>query len=270
MTVVDPDPGALRHALSLGCRAQSEASSVPSVDAHVVATPSDTHLDLIERLAPLGRPIFVEKPLGTDGGRARRLLSAALPPVFVMEKWRYHPGVQLLADLAHSGVLGPVVGVATRRLQWGCSASGADAVWTLLPHDLSIARVILGSFPEPRFARGERGTHGLDGIVAGLGFEPWALLQVSSRHPEYVREVCVTGAAGAAVLQGSETSEVTLRCVGEPERKVAFETRQPLADELAGFVGFLRGGPPPLVDLAEGVRAVELIETLRFFADGRH
>jgi predicted dehydrogenase len=127
----------LRDLLALGCevtvvarsertRAAAESGNaarvvrsiteVMAVDGVVVATPTSTHAAVIEELLPLGVPIFVEKPLTDDPDAAERLAAVAPDRLFVMDKWRYHPGVELLGEIARNGELGEVVGLRTTRV----------------------------------------------------------------------------------------------------------------------------------------------------------
>src|SRR6476646_6231973 len=95
---------------------------------------------------------------------ARRLAAAAPDRLFVMDKWRYHPGVAELARIARSGELGPVVGIHSRRVTLGHRYSDVSTVWIHAPHDLAIALELLGSVPEPRHAVAEV----VGGEMAGL------------------------------------------------------------------------------------------------------
>jgi predicted dehydrogenase len=148
----------LRDLTALGCEvpvvARSEASvergregaaaeivadvaSLRKVEGVVVATPTSTHAEVVEEALELGVPVFVEKPLTADVDSARRLAAIAPDRLFVMDKWRYHPGVRELARIAQSGELGPPVGIHARRVGLGHKYSDVNAVWILAPHDLS-------------------------------------------------------------------------------------------------------------------------------------
>ena len=161
----------LRDLLSLGCsvsvvarspesRARAEGADtiagsvaeLPEVDGIAIATPTTTHATVIEQALERGVPVFVEKPLTNDPAAADRLAAAAGERLFVMDKWRYHPGVELLRDLARDGSLGAVRGLLTTRIGWGNPHDDVDAAWVLAPHDLSIALEILGELPEARAA----------------------------------------------------------------------------------------------------------------------
>src|SRR5262249_56059083 len=85
--------------------------ALPATDGVVVATTTSSHGDVIDQVLPLGVPVFVEKPICPDPVAAARLAAAGDGRLFVMDKWRYHPGVELLAQLARTGRLGDVRGL---------------------------------------------------------------------------------------------------------------------------------------------------------------
>jgi predicted dehydrogenase len=82
----------------------------------VVATPTATHAKVVEEMLGLGVRVFVEKPLCSDPAAARRLAAGAPDPLFVMDKWRSHPGIARIAELPSDGRLGEVCGIRTIRI----------------------------------------------------------------------------------------------------------------------------------------------------------
>ena len=158
----------LRDLISLGCdvpvvarspesRARAEeggaaavvddVASLPAVNGVVVATPTSTHAEVLEEVLALGVPVFCEKPL-TDNAEAAAWLTEHAPDrLFVMDKWRYHPGVLELAAIGRDGRLGAVSGLRTVRVGWGNAHHDVDVVWVLAPHDLAIALEVLGEVP---------------------------------------------------------------------------------------------------------------------------
>ncbi|MDX6401746.1 MAG: hypothetical protein QOF27_2352, partial [Gaiellaceae bacterium] len=157
VTVVARDEAKGRAALDAGvARVVTSTEELPEdLEGLVVATPTSTHAEVTEELIPRGLPIYVEKPMTTSVASATRLAELAPDRLFVMHKWRYHPGVELLAEIARSQELGRPVGLHCVRLGWGNPHHDVDAVWLLCPHDLSIALEIFGEIPEPRSAVGE-------------------------------------------------------------------------------------------------------------------
>jgi predicted dehydrogenase len=248
----------------------SRIDQLPHIDGAVVATTNDTHADAIEELLPRGVPIFVEKPLVMDPAVARSLARRAPERLFVMDKWRYHPGVEELARIARSGELGPVQGLRCARLSKGNPHTGADPIWILAPHDLAIGLEVLGFIPDPRDAVAEAVGGAPSGLLARLGDHPWFSLEVSCTYSVHRREVRLHCGDGVAALLDGYADEVQiLRHITSPSgTTVEVEARpisneMPLLRELQAFVGHLGGGPAPRSSAAEGARIVETIAMLR-------
>lgn len=239
------------------------------VDGVVCATPETLHAATVARALELGVPVFSEKPLTVDPASASRLAEAAPERLFVMDKWRYHPGVEALRDLAASGELGAVHALALKRLGWGVRHPTSDAIWHLCPHDVSIALEILGSIPGPRFAVAERQGAMTTGLNAALGADPWVAIEASIAYPKHHREVRVVFEDGIAVLESPMAEAIKVAPAdalgGEvEERPIGDEL--PLERELAAFLEHLRGGPPPRSSAAEGAAIVEAVGALRELA----
>jgi predicted dehydrogenase len=266
VVIADLDPAACAHAGAAGARERvGDLDALPEVDGIVVATPTRTHAAVLEALLPRGVPIFCEKPLTADRASAVRLAELGNGRLFVMDKWRYHPGVEELRDLARSGALGAVRGVRTMRNGWA-SPHDVDAVWILAPHDLSIALEILGELPAPRSAYAEQ----LDGVAVGLvgvlGDAPWVVIDVSAATPTVHREVRLSAADGIAVLAGAYSDHVHITRRGLPAERRKISTEPPLRRELHAFLAHLAGGAPPKSSAADGAALVGALARLRALA----
>jgi predicted dehydrogenase len=237
----------------------------------VVATPTSTHAEVVEHSLALGARVFCEKPLCHDPDDATRLAELAPDRLFVMDKWRYHPGVLALARIGREGSLGAVRGLRTTRVNWGTKHDDVDAVWVLAPHDLAIALEVLGRLLPPRGAIAEEGSRGHDALV-GLMSDGgmWHVLDVSSRSPSRIRRVELHCAEGVAVLAGGWDEHVTVyrdTCTGEPvAERIDTPGELPLAAELRAFVTHLEGGPPPRSSAEEGAHVVGHVAALRSLA----
>jgi predicted dehydrogenase len=247
------------------------------VNGVVVATPTSTHAEVVEDALALGVPVFVEKPLCPDPTQALALAERAGDRLFVMDKWRYHPGVLALAELARSGTLGRVQGLRTVRIGWGRVHDDVDCSWLLTPHDLAIALEVLGGLLQPVSAvaqtDGDR-VLSLTGLMADDG--RWHVLDVSERSPERTRRVELHCEDGVAVLGGGWDEHVSVyraeragraeAGVDGVEERVPTPGELPLLAELRVFVEHLRGGPPPRSSAGEGVLVVQTIARLRELA----
>lgn len=241
----------------------ADIASLGAVDGVVVATPTGTHADVVAEALELGVPVFVEKPLTADVASARRLAAAAPDRLFVMDKWRYHPGVRELARIAQSGELGPVVGIHSRRVTLGHRYSDVNTVWIHAPHDLAITLEVLGQMPEPRHAVPELVDGEIAGLTAILGESPWVVIEVSTLAPGHRRELRLVCEQGVAQLDGGYAEDVVIGRAGkiqedEVERR-AVTGELPLLAELRAFVEYLQGGPPPKSSAADAVAIVESV-----------
>ena len=227
---------------------------------YVVTTEATNHVNVLRGLMPWGKPIFVEKPMVTTVGDVEELAVLRPELVFVMDKWRYHPGVKVLADLVRSRLLGDIYGIRTRRNQWGNPHPDCDSPWTLLPHDLSIVEELIGEVPALNGVEFDASPTEVFGVVARFGSRPWVVVESFSRAPRPEREVLVLGSKGMAVLGDGYSEEVLHFSNGlaEPERIVAVG-EWPLLAELREFVGYLSGRCAPRSSFYDGARHVRAI-----------
>ena len=253
-------------------RAVGTVDDLPEVDGIVVVTPTQTHAEVVERSLQHRVPVFVEKPLTDDLASADRLAAAAPDRLFVMDKWRYHPGVELLAGLARDRELGQVVGLRTSRLGWG-NPHDVDAAWILVPHELSIGLEILGRPLAPRSAVADVVDGNVVGLLGLLGDDPWQALEVTTRSAERRREVRLLCEEGVAVLPDAYSDHIQIfRHTGRAEGRAPepdarpVSSELPLLRELRAFLDHLDGGPPPRSSAAEGASVVRAITELRALA----
>jgi predicted dehydrogenase len=242
-------------------------------DAVIVVTPATTHVAVVEEVLARwpAMPIYTEKPLSTDPSLAAIVAGVHAANVFVMHKWRYHPGVLELAAIARGGELGAVVGLRVTRAQWAFPARDIDPLWTHLPHVLSIGLEILGAIPEPRCARIDRAGNDLTGVTAIMGDRPWLEVHDSVRGLETRREVQLYCEGGTARLRDSYADAIEvvragslddMRAGATPEKRPV-STKLPLLAQIEAFLDFVRGrGPAPKGTAAEDAAIVQAIETL--------
>jgi predicted dehydrogenase len=276
VTVVARSGTSRAHAAQYGADhiVDSLAELQPDADGFVVATPTSLHAETVAALLEFQRPIFVEKPLTNDPRSARALAQRAGDRIFIMDKWRYHAGVQALRDIARAEEFGPLESIRTMRLGWASSHSDVDAPWILMPHDLAIVLEILGYIPDPVFAAADYTNSKLTGLLGVLGGTPKVVVEVSERRPETARSIALNFRDGAALLEDSYAGCIRVRRAvqadarkDDPLESRAIATEFPLLRELRAFLCYLEGGPPPKSSAPEGVRIVEVLAALRRLAN---
>jgi predicted dehydrogenase len=263
-----------RFAKAAGAEVVSHLDHLPDVDGVIVATPTSTHADVIEALLPRRMPIYCEKPLCDDADRARRLAETGRGRLFVMDKWRYHLGILELAAIARSAELGPVVGLRTQRTGYGHSHTDTDCVWTLLPHDLSIAREILGRLLPPLSAVADFADGQVAGLIAVSATDggPWHVAEIGVRSPLRQRAVTLSCRDGVAILEDAYAEHLVIvsnpggETAEPPITRRSVRVEMPLLAELSAFVDHLKGGPPPKSSAEEGAETVATIAKIRRLA----
>ena len=263
--VVDPSEEARAAAAPTARATHPNLEIDERVCGIIVATPATQHIDAIEQLAQWEKPIFVEKPLATRIEDGERALALAGERLFVMDKWRYHPGIEALGALARSGELGRVRELRTWRLGRNHARDDVDPIWNLLPHDLSIAREILGYLPPAVSAAAERAAGRVWGIAARLGTDPLHVVEVSAYRAEHRRRVEVAFDDAVAVLDGECETAIEIRS-NEGCRTLRVAGDVPLKRELKAFLEYLDGGAPPKSSAHDGVETVRRIAELRRLA----
>jgi len=242
-----------------------DPSKLPvSCAGYVVANRTISHLDAVESLLPRGAPIFVEKPLGVDLERIKRLPEAAQRLVFIMHKWRYHPGIRELAAIVATKRYGAVKGLRTFRLGWGNPHPDVSSLWILAPHDLSIALHILGETPQLHAASADP-LSGADSVNAQLSTSSGipVSFEVSSAHPIPLRRIVLACERAVCVLDGRDYAALTIQRFDATESEtLKVGDEMPLLTELRYFIGHLKGGPPPLTALKDEIAIVTVLREI--------
>jgi predicted dehydrogenase len=249
-------------------------SQLEKLDGYVVATPSTTHAKVINKLLDLfpNTPIYTEKPMTTDLNDAKSIYQKAPNHVFVMDKWRYHPGILELAKIAKSKELGEMVGLKLTRVGWGNPHDDIDTIWHLIPHEISISLEIIGNIPTPTHATADIVRGEPFGLIGNLGVKPWVNIQVSGRSLNRRREFTLYCQDGIASLQGGYDSYISIIKSKDLDRKEPPTEKRPISEELPlirelkTFIDFINGGPPPKSSAKEGAQIVETITKLRQLA----
>jgi predicted dehydrogenase len=235
-----------------------------AVDAFVVATPAATHAAVLDSLVATGKPIFVEKPMTTDAASARSLAERAAGRLFVMDKWRHHPGIEAMRREVAAGALGRVLALRLSRWQWSSPHRDVTPLWVLTPHDLAIVLHVLGRLPplERAFAVVPGSPElGFVAILADEGVQ--VIVEGGIIETGHRRRCLVVGEAATLELTDAYDEGLRVRR-GAPGDAAAVEdvlpisSEMPLEAELGVFLAHVRGdGGPPHSSAVDGALVVE-------------
>ena len=128
-------------------------------DGVIIATPPDTHAQMLEACLEAGKPCLVEKPLCLDLATAERLhqqVQASGVPVLVDHTQLFSPAYEALkAALAASGET--VQMLVSEGVGFGPFRSHTTALWDWCPHDVSVVLDVIGASPRQVDALGAPG-----------------------------------------------------------------------------------------------------------------
>ncbi len=289
--VVDRDPAARARAEHLHPRTRAVADleialADPRVEAVAIATPARSHVPLARTALEADRHVLVEKPLAMSVADARSLLHLAQDRgrvLMVGHVFEYNPAVRYIKDALRQGHLGQVYYLYSRRVNLGRVQSDINALWSIAPHDISIALYLLEQMPESVTCQGAACLNGRveDVVFLTLHFPGNVLCHIHASwlDPSKQREMTIVGSR-RMIVYDDVSSEGKIRVYdkgvyrkGDPiygEYQYRLHTgdilipridmREPLALEIQDFARAIRTGSRPVADAEDGLRVVAILE----------
>lgn len=251
------------------------------LDAVAIATPAETHGELVAAALSAGKHVFVEKPLCLDIEEGRILAERARHgerTLMVGHLLLYHPAFQALRMTVEAGRIGSLRYIYSHRLSLGKIRREENALWSFAPHDVSMILALTGEIPRRVVTTG--GTYlspkVADTSLSHLSFseEIQAHIFVSWLHPYKEHRLVVVGSEGMIVfddvLSGPEKLRLYRHAVGwagelpviskAAAEPIAYEEVEPLAVECSHFLDCVQSGSAPISDAAEGIRVLAVLD----------
>jgi len=128
------------------------------VEAVVIATPAETHKDVALKCIAANKHVFIEKPLAVSYEDSKMIVDAIEQKSLVGmvgHLMLYHPAIAWIKNYINQGELGDLYYVTARRLNLGVVRQKENAIWSLAPHDLSIALHLFDEAPSRVRAMGD-------------------------------------------------------------------------------------------------------------------
>jgi len=112
-----------------------------SIDAIVIATPSNTHFQIAKDSLLAGKHVWVEKPFTQNTKDAEELVHIAKDNVLIINvdhTYLYTTAVQKIREIIDSGELGNIIYIDAIRINLGLFRHDENVLWDLAPHDISM------------------------------------------------------------------------------------------------------------------------------------
>jgi UDP-N-acetylglucosamine 3-dehydrogenase len=256
------------------------------VDAVSIVTPADSHTAIAEISLAAGRHCFIEKPLAMTVAEGRALAAAADEAGCVLQVghiFRFHPVTAALRDALSKQRVGAVrfatgrfAGFKRPRTDVGVTHTDAIHYFDLFAYLFGQPATSVVAVQHDHLGRG------LDDLsVTAVRYgEVTAIVEADYFVPGTHRQCVIVGDRGALVADyGAGTvafhpgEHVKLDGVwdvvgGAPE-SVAVTGDEPLRVELAAFLSACAGHGSNLVNAADGVHALEIVEAAALSARAR-
>jgi len=197
----------------------------PRVEAVLLLTPPNAHLELAEQFFARGKHVLVEKPLEVSFERAQQLVAAGRKVnrhLGVVLQHRFRPGSLRLREVLHSGSLGKIEAAAMLVPWWrpqsyydepgrGTMArDGGGVLLTQAIHTLDLFRSLVGIAGVDAAQVTRTSVHRMeteDYVSAlvrlgdgGLG----TIMTTTAFYPGHIERIEVIGTRGSAVLAGTD------------------------------------------------------------------
>jgi predicted dehydrogenase len=190
-----------------------------SVNAVLILTPPNTHLELVEKCAAAGKHILLEKPLEVSLQKSEQLVKAAAKvKLGIVLQHRFRPGAEKLRELLPQ--LGPLVSASAAIPNWrpqsyydmpGRGTRARDGGGVLLTQAIHTLDLFLSFTGEPAEVRSFVTTtpvHKMeteDLVAAAARFKNGAIGTVhatTTAYPGFPERIELIGTKGTALLEG--------------------------------------------------------------------
>ncbi|MGM0578683.1 MAG: Gfo/Idh/MocA family protein [Myxococcota bacterium] len=193
-----------------------EVLADPDVGAVMVVVPSSRHHDVARRALRADKHVYVEKPISLsveEGEDLVRLAEERDRRLMVGHLLLYHPCVEWLKRRVDEGELGDILYLSSQRVNLGKVRSDENAMWSLAPHDVSVALHLLEESPTHVAAQGFswiQQRQGIEDVVfLTLRFPDGraAQIHVSWLDPQKKRFLSIVGTRKMATFDDMQASE---------------------------------------------------------------
>jgi UDP-N-acetyl-2-amino-2-deoxyglucuronate dehydrogenase len=195
-----------------------------SVQAILLLTPPNTHLDLVRRCAAAGKHVLLEKPLEITTARAAELVRIAGESrikLGMVLQHRFRPAAERLKSLLDEAKLGTLVSASALIPVWrpqsyydqpGRGTKARDGGGVLLTQGIHTLDLLLSFAGEAESVRGFSTTTALHGmetedlVAAAVRYTSGALGVVhatTAAYPGFAERIELIGTLGTALLEGT-------------------------------------------------------------------
>ena len=263
-----------------------------SLQAVLILTPPNTHLDLVQRAAIAGKHVLLEKPLEISLAKAEELVAVCEQhqvQLAVMLQHRLRESSVALAALIASGELGELTGASCSMRWWRpqsyydepgrgtLARDGGGVLITQAIHTLDLLLSLTGLPTQVTALARTSAVHRMeceDSVVAVLSFAKGAIGSIdatTAAYPGFSERIALNFTRGSASLEAGEMQVELMdgrrlnagarQANGTGANVMAFDHR-PHRAVIADFLQAIRQGQTPAVSGRSALQVHRLIAAL--------
>ena len=249
-------------------------------DGYVVSTPASTHFDITKKIIENGHHVLVEKPLAMivqEAEALKELASNKSVNLMVGHLLLFHPAILRIKALIDQKRIGKLQYIYSNRLNFGTVRTEENILWSFAPHDISVFQFLVGAFPSSLICEGgvflQSDVHDTTMTVLKYPGNIVGHIFVSWLHPFKEHRIVVIGSEGMISYEDSSIDRAIYLydkkidlVKGNPvvkdgsAKKIDYEPKMPLTEELRYFVDHLNGEPIEVANSEHGVEVLRILE----------
>ena len=258
----------------------NEIFSDKSINAVVIATSADTHVDIAKQALLNNKDVLIEKPFCLSLSDAKYISNLAQEKskiLMVGHLLNYHNAFTKMKELINKGKIGSIKNIRAHRLALGTVRSNESVVYDLAAHDISMVLSITKNLPLNLQIQSihHNSNLGPDAISIKLSFNEGvtALINCDWMCPYKEHRFSVIGTNGSLIFD--DTSDWSNKLIFNPSiinqdnsidfypfEKVYVDENEPLKDELQEFINSIQTRKNPLTDHKEALKVQTVLEMI--------
>ncbi|MDC0457588.1 Gfo/Idh/MocA family oxidoreductase [Alphaproteobacteria bacterium] len=258
----------------------NEILSDKNINAVVIASSADTHIDIAKKALINDKDVLIEKPFCLSLSDAKSISNLALEKnkiLMVGHLLNYHNAFTKMKDLINEGKIGSIKNIRAHRLALGAVRSNESVVYDLAAHDISMVLSITKNLPNNLQVQSIHHNLNLgpDAISVKLSFDEGitALINCDWMCPYKEHKFSVIGTNGSLIFD--DTKDWSNKLIFNPSiinqdnsinfyplEKIYVDENEPLKNELQKFIDSIQTRKNPLTDYKEALKVQTVMEMI--------
>ena len=251
-----------------------------NINAVVIASSADTHIDIAKKALINNKDVLIEKPFCLSLSDAKSISNLALEKnkiLMVGHLLNYHNAFTKMKDLINEGKIGSIKNIRAHRLALGAVRSNESVVYDLAAHDISMILSITKNLPNNLQVQSihHNSNLGPDAISVRLSFNEGitALINCDWMCPYKEHKFSVIGTNGSLIFD--DTRDWSNKLIFNPSiinqdnsidfyplEKIYVDENEPLKNELQKFIDSIQTRKNPLTDHKEALKVQTVMEMI--------